>query len=186
MISSFTESLGEDGKEFNKLMSFVDSRPKLGITSKMVTKYYVKKYVQATQQAAVEPQLIQNGLTTALCQSEDPSELTLYDINLFIRFLVARVGAGAQNEKAQKIIDLGEKISMVEGEYLLKIVDRKLTVGAKAKTFSRAKRQTQEEEGEEEREEEGEEQPKKGRGKGGKSEGKAVKAEKGGFEGCQI
>lgn len=153
MIAQFTESLGEEGKEFNKLMGFVDSRPKLGITSRMVTKYYVKKYVPATQQAAVEPQLVQNGLTTALCLSEDPSELTLYDVNLFIRFLVARVGTGAQNEKAQKIIDLGEKVSMIEGEYLLKIVDRKLTVGAKAKTFSRAKRQPtlkeEEQEGEE-------------------------------------
>jgi len=48
-------------------------------------------------------------------------------------------GTGSQTEKASKIIELGKKISVAEGIYLLKILDRKLTIGAGSKTFKKTK-----------------------------------------------
>lgn len=53
--------------------------------------------------------------------------------------MVALTGNGSQSEKAEKILELGKKVSVAEGIYLLKILDRKLTIGAGSKTFKKTK-----------------------------------------------
>ena len=65
--------------------------------------------------------------------------MTLYDVNTFVRYIGEVKGIGSRGEKAQKIIDVVEKVSKLEGLYFLRLIDNNLTIGAKAKTFRKAK-----------------------------------------------
>jgi hypothetical protein len=49
-------------------------------------------------------------------------------------------GPGTQMEKAKKITEFGENVTALEGIFLLKIIEKKLTIGASNKTFSKADR----------------------------------------------
>jgi ATP-dependent DNA ligase len=120
-------------------MNHINKKTKIGITTKVVNNYYLKKYIAAHEQAAVLPELAEGGLANRICASDSESELTLYDVNLFLKYIGGVSGTGSQGEKSQKIIDTVEKISKKEGVYFLKLIDHKITIGAKEKTFKNAK-----------------------------------------------
>lgn len=61
--------------------------------------------------------------------------MTLFDINLFLRYLCSVEGEGAQTEKKKKIIEFGENVSILEGSFFLKLIEKRLTIGASSKTF---------------------------------------------------
>ena len=44
-------------------------------------------------------------------------------------------GTGSQTEKIKMIIGFGENVSVLEGIFLLKLIEKKLTIGASKKTF---------------------------------------------------
>lgn len=75
-----------------------------------------------------------------MCKNDSESELTLYDVNLFLRYIAGVSGTGSQAEKSQKIIDVVSAVSTLEGIYFLKLIDHKITIGAKEKTFRNAKK----------------------------------------------
>jgi hypothetical protein len=56
-------------------------------------------------------------------------------VNYFLRYLCATQGAGSQTEKCKKILEFGENVSVIEGLFLLKLIQRELNVGASTKTF---------------------------------------------------
>ena len=65
------------------------------------------------------------------------SELTLYDINIFLKYISLLEGKGSSEERIRKILTLMEGLSKLEGLYFLKIIDKKLTIGATSKTFNK-------------------------------------------------
>jgi len=48
-----------------------------------------------------------------ICNSDKESELSLYDINLFMNFLTVHTGNGSQTLKSKLIIDLAKSISQL-------------------------------------------------------------------------
>lgn len=60
-------------------------------------------------------------------------------MNLFLRYIAGVVGVGSQALKSEAILNLVLSISKKEGVYLLKLIDHKITIGAKEKTFNSAK-----------------------------------------------
>jgi len=48
-----------------------------------------------------------------LSKENKESELTLYDVNIFLRYLSTLEGTGAQKEKARKIVMFGENVSVL-------------------------------------------------------------------------
>jgi ATP-dependent DNA ligase len=80
-----------------------------------------------------------------LSKNDEESELSIYDVNLFLRYLCALEGTGSATEKAQKIISFGSNASVLEGIFLLKLIERKLTIGASNKTFRKANQRVDEE-----------------------------------------
>jgi ATP-dependent DNA ligase len=56
-------------------------------------------------------------------------------VNLFLRYLSSVEGKGSQGDKIKKIIEFGKNVSVLEGIFLLKLIEKKLTIGASKKTF---------------------------------------------------
>ena len=65
--------------------------------------------------------------------------MTLYDVNTFLKYIAEVKGPGSRKEKPEKILEVVQKVSKLEGLYFLRIIDHNLTIGAKAKTFKKAK-----------------------------------------------
>lgn len=80
-------------------------------------------------------------------KGDEESQLTLYDVNLFLRYIAGVNGVGSQALKAEKIMNVVSSISKKEGVYFLKLIDHKITIGAKEKTFNSAKTKAKLDEG---------------------------------------
>jgi hypothetical protein len=61
----------------------------------------------------------------------------LFDVNLFLRYLCSVQGKGSQTEKIKKLIEFGENVSILEGSFFLKVIEKRLTIGASNKTFGK-------------------------------------------------
>jgi hypothetical protein len=138
-INAFRGGLEGELGEFDALMGHINDKVKIGVTTKVVHNYYLKKYVNPSQHAALLPELAEGGLAAKMCVKDEESELTLYDVNIFLKYIAAVSGTGSQTEKSQKIIDVVEQVSRKEGVCFLRLIDHKITIGARGKTFKNAK-----------------------------------------------
>ena len=60
-----------------------------------------------------EAELAEGGIMRKVCKKDEESELSIYDVNLFLRYLCALEGNGSQTEKSKKIIMFGENVSVL-------------------------------------------------------------------------
>lgn len=68
-------------------------------------------------------------------------------MNLFLRYIAGVNGVGSQTLKAEKIMNVLSSISKKEGLYFLKLIDHKITIGAREKIFNSAKAKVKLDEG---------------------------------------
>ena len=100
MVQVFRDGLNEVEKtNFDWLMNFVVTKGKVGLSSKLVNKYYLTKLVPPLQQPSLEPLLAEGRLPEIVGGGNGESELTLYDMKVFLTFLAETVGAGSQTVK---------------------------------------------------------------------------------------
>ena len=114
----------------------------------------MKEFVSAVDHQKVEPELNDGGAMRKLCQKDEESQLSIFDVHVFLRYLGALKGNGSQMERIQKVVKFGQKVSAIEGVFLLKLIEKRLTIGAGSKTFNKADLDPEREEEKQEIEEE--------------------------------
>ena len=114
MVQVFRDSLSDTERtHFNWLMEFVTKNMKVGLSSKLINKYYLKNCVPLIEQSAMERPLAEGKLPSIISSHNSESELTLLDMRVLLKYLAEAKGAGSQNTKTEKVIRLCSKISPI-------------------------------------------------------------------------